>query len=83
MRGSDALPVGRVAVSLDISGRESPMPRKKPDGTQKAAVSRALRGMFRAIENRPLPDRLRSVVDQMNPDDAPEEDQARTKRKGA
>lgn len=31
-----------------------------------AALDKALRGMFRALETRPLPDRLRSVVDQLD-----------------
>lgn len=31
-----------------------------------AALDKALKGMFRALETRPLPDRLRSVVDQLD-----------------
>ncbi len=31
-----------------------------------AALDKGLKGMFRAIEDRPLPDRLRSVVDQLD-----------------
>ena len=32
----------------------------------KATLDRELRGMFRALEDRPLPDRLWSVVDQLD-----------------
>lgn len=32
----------------------------------KAALDKGLKGMFRALEARPLPDRLRSVVDQLD-----------------
>ncbi len=31
-----------------------------------AALEKELKGMFRALEDRPLPDRLRSVVDQLD-----------------
>lgn len=31
-----------------------------------AALEKGLKGMFRALEDRPLPDRLRSVVDQLD-----------------
>ena len=33
---------------------------------KKAAVDAALRDMFRALETRALPDRIRSVVDQLD-----------------
>ena len=29
-------------------------------------LEKALKGMFRALQNRPVPDRLRSVVDQLD-----------------
>jgi len=32
----------------------------------KQALDKDLKGMFRALEARPLPDRLRSVVDQLD-----------------
>lgn len=32
---------------------------------RRAALDEALRGMFRKLEARPLPDHLRSVVDQL------------------
>lgn len=32
----------------------------------RAALDKDLKGMFRALEARPLPDRLRSVVDQLD-----------------
>ena len=31
-----------------------------------AALEKGLKGMFRALEDRPLPDRLRSVLDQLD-----------------
>ena len=31
-----------------------------------AALDKGLKGMFRALQDRPLPDRLRSVVDQLD-----------------
>lgn len=37
---------------------------------KKAAVDAALRDMFRALENRALPDRIRSVVDQLDEGEA-------------
>jgi hypothetical protein len=36
------------------------------DGQKASALSRTLRGMFKSLEARPVPDRLRSVVDQLD-----------------
>jgi hypothetical protein len=36
------------------------------DRTRAEALGKALRGMFKALEARPAPDRLRSVVDQLD-----------------
>lgn len=41
-----------------------------------AALEKGLKGMFRALEDRPLPDRLRSVVDQLD-EGAPKAAQAK------
>jgi len=47
------------------------MVRKTPAEAGKAqALGRGLRAMFRALEQRALPDRLRSVVDQLDEGDA-------------
>ena len=35
-----------------------------------SALDKALQGMFRALQSRPLPDRLRSVVDQLDEGEA-------------
>ena len=39
----------------------------KPSGdrAKKEALGKALRGMFRRLEDRPVPDRLAAVVDQL------------------
>jgi len=42
------------------------MPRRKAEDAAGSALTKALRGLFRALESRPLPDRLRSVVDQLD-----------------
>jgi len=36
------------------------------------ALDKGLRGMFRALQQRAVPDRLRSVVDQLDEGDAPQ-----------
>jgi hypothetical protein len=47
------------------------MSRKSGAGTGKGkALDDDLRGMFRALEQRPLPDRLRSLVDQLDEGEA-------------
>jgi hypothetical protein len=45
----------------------------KPDERdRKTALGRALRAMFRRLEDRPVPERLKSVVDQLEtPEPAP------------
>jgi hypothetical protein len=54
----------------------SPMARGK--GREKSsAVGDALRAMFKSLENRPTPDRLRSVIDQLD------EGEAETPRKAS
>jgi hypothetical protein len=45
-----------------------------------SALERALKGMFRTLQNRPVPDRLRSVVDQLDEGDGPAD--ARTRKRG-
>jgi hypothetical protein len=47
------------------------MTRKSLEEMRKAqALDGGLRGMFRALEQRPLPDRLTSVVDQLDEGEA-------------
>jgi hypothetical protein len=46
------------------------MARKSVDTGRGKALGDSLRGMFRALEQRPLPDRLRSVVDQLDEGEA-------------
>jgi hypothetical protein len=41
------------------------------DRTRKAALDKALRGLFGRLQNRPVPDRLLSVVDQLEAADRP------------
>jgi hypothetical protein len=38
----------------------------KTDGARKRALDQALRGLFGKLEARPVPDRLTSVVDQLD-----------------
>jgi hypothetical protein len=46
--------------------------KSKSDRAKKAAVDKALRGMFGRLQARPVPDRLMSIVDQLDaPDPAP------------
>ncbi len=43
------------------------MAQKTPSADDRAAtLGKGLRAMFRALQNRPIPDRLRSVVDQLD-----------------
>jgi hypothetical protein len=42
------------------------MPRKLSDQAKVEAVTQRLREMFEALEKRPIPDRLMSVVDQLD-----------------
>ena len=42
------------------------------DDEDVAALNAALAGMFKALEMRPLPDRILSVVDQLDEGDPPE-----------
>ena len=42
----------------------------KSDRGRREALDKDLKGMFRALEDRPLPDRVRSVVDQMDEGEA-------------
>ena len=42
-----------------------------------STLEQALKGMFRALQNRPVPDRLRSVVDQLDEGDAAPTDKKR------
>jgi len=47
------------------------MVRKSPAEARKAqALDKGLRSMFRALEQRALPDKLRSVVDQLDEGEA-------------
>jgi hypothetical protein len=39
---------------------------KASGGDRRATIDRALKGLFKALESRPTPDRLRSVVDQLD-----------------
>lgn len=55
------------------------MPRNPIDRTRVEAVDQRLRAMFAALESRPIPDRLLSIVDQM--DDGA--DQAAPRRRAA
>ena len=41
-------------------------PKTAADGPKASALNKALRSMFKALEARPLPDRLRSVADQLD-----------------
>ena len=36
------------------------------DREKASALENALKGMFRSLQSRPMPDRLRSVVDQLD-----------------
>ncbi|MDB5425007.1 MAG: hypothetical protein JWQ29_2423 [Phenylobacterium sp.] len=57
------------------------MVRKSPLEARKAqALDEGLRGMFRALARRPVPAKLRSVVDQLDEGEAPA---APRKAKGA
>lgn len=42
------------------------MARKTADRDLAAALDKGLRDMFRSMENRPVPDRVRSIVDQLD-----------------
>ena len=42
------------------------MPRRTDQRMKLEAVDQALRDMFRSISRQPLPDRLRSIVDQLD-----------------
>lgn len=42
------------------------MPRKTADRDLAAALDKGLRDMFRALETRPVPDRVRSITDQLD-----------------
>lgn len=44
------------------------------DRNKVAALDAALKGMFKALENRALPDRVRSVVDQLDEGEVPASD---------
>ena len=39
--------------------------------TRKTMLENALKGMFKSLQARPVPDRLRSVVDQLDQGEAP------------
>lgn len=45
-----------------------------------SALNKALKAMFRALQNRPLPDRVRSVVDQL--DEGEESTQSKKRNRG-
>jgi hypothetical protein len=48
------------------------MARRSPGEQEKiSALGKALRSMFRALESRPVPDRLRSVVDELDEAETP------------
>lgn len=42
------------------------MPRTHTDRAKVQAVTQRLRDMFQALENRPIPDRLMSIIDQLD-----------------
>lgn len=46
------------------------MARQLTDRAKVDAVTQRLREMFEALESRPIPDRLMSVIDQLDDDDA-------------
>ena len=41
---------------------------KRSSRETREALEKGLKGMFKSLETRPLPDRLRSVVDQLDDD---------------
>jgi hypothetical protein len=41
------------------------------DRAKSTAIDKALRGMFGKLKNRPIPDRLMSIVDQLDAADPP------------
>jgi hypothetical protein len=44
----------------------------KADREKHVTLEKGLKRMFRSLEDRPLPDRLRSVVDQLDEGDQPQ-----------
>jgi hypothetical protein len=56
------------------------MPRKS-DPTTKAAVTSKLKAMFKTLEARPMPDTIRSVVDQLD-DGAASRAPKKTRKRG-
>jgi anti-sigma factor RsiW len=52
-------------------------PKTAAEHEKMSALNRALKGMFKTLQSRPVPDRLRSVVDQLD-----EGDEARPKKRG-
>lgn len=61
------LPVGYLMVAWlgrDTMAKGSD-DRAKKTAAKKQELGKALRGMFRRLEDRPVPDRLMSVVDQL------------------
>jgi len=47
------------------------MARKRSEQDRSAALDKALQGMFRALERRPLPGKITSIVDQLEEPSAP------------
>lgn len=47
------------------------MARKPADVAKLEALDKGLKGMFRALSGRPVPDTIRSVVDQLDEGDKP------------
>lgn len=51
--------------------------RRKHTYGQAAAIDKAVKAMFQAVERQPIPSRLRSVVDQLDDGEAPVRREAR------
>jgi hypothetical protein len=47
------------------------MPRKGSKGEKRAALEKSLKGLFKSLEGRPTPERIRTLVDQL--DDPPKD----------
>ena len=52
-----------------MQGVGTAMTRKKIDEAKLDAVSQRLRDMFQAVESMPIPDRLMSIIDQLDEGD--------------
>ena len=71
-----ASPQGRRRLSFAVGA--ACMARKSPSEKRRMqALADGLRGMFRALEQRPTPDHLTSVVEQLEGSEAPPNPKAR------